>query len=146
MHVQTVIVSMDDFEQINEVFQHTFSIIAHCEPDGAYKLVYEGMLYYADYLSGRLSIEDICDTLFDKFDYDTRQYVSRVRAFEIETSLTNQIWSGEFSQFILNALENIYCILKQKRVPALAVKPNTLRHTQSNSYNQMVFHGIRPSY
>lgn len=142
MSTQTVIVSMDDFEHLNDLFQRTFSIIAHCEPDGAYKLVYEGILYYADYAQGGLALEDIVDTVFDKLDYDTRQFISRTRSFEIETALTNQIWSSEFSEFLFSALQSIYLVLMHKRVPAVRVLPESLKHTRFDSYNQMVFHGV----
>lgn len=139
MSARTVILSMDDFEHLQAQFEMNYSIIAHCEPDGAYKLVYEGILHYSAYIGGHTSLEEITDWLFDKFEYDTRQFVSRTRSFEIETALINQLWSPEFATFLYQGLDLLYQTLSSKRVPATQIVENSVKHMSFDSYNQVAY-------
>lgn len=142
MNKQLVIIGMDDFDHLSEAFEKQHSVIAHCEPDGMYKLIYEGVLYYAAYAKGYVGLEEICDALFDKFEYDTRQFISRTRSYEIESALTNQIWSPEFASFLYQSLDLLYQTLRQRGVPATEILPNSLKHTLFQSYNQIAYHVI----
>jgi hypothetical protein len=142
MNKQLVIIGMDDFDHLSEVFEREYSVVAHCEPDGVYKLIYEGVLYYAAYTRGHMSLEEISDALFDKFEYDTRQFISRTRSYEIESALTNQIWSPEFASFLYQSLDLLYQTLRQRGVPATEILPNSLKHTLFQSYNQVVYYAL----